>query len=357
MENFYTTLGIDRNATTEEIKKAYRRLAHQYHPDKAGGDEEKFKEVNAAYQVLGDEQKRAQYDQFGQTFDATGAAGPFAGGFNVNMEDFADLGSIFDQFFGGARRRSATVAHGRDVQVDLIIDFSESAAGTTKDMTHRLYLACDRCHGNKAEPGTPINKCPQCHGQGVISKSRATVLGVFAHSTPCPVCHGEGTMPATPCTKCRGAGRQLKDRTLSVSVPAGIADGQTIRLAGKGEAPAAAGLPGDLYVTVHVRPHRTLKRQGDNIIASADISFVDAALGTAVTVDTLTGRRKLDVPAGTQPGATITFPGLGFPSLQSSHRGDQRVTINVIIPRKLSRAQKKLLQQFQETKPRKTFFS
>ena len=358
MENYYTTLGVDRNATIEDIKKAYRRLAHKYHPEKAGGDEEKFKEVNTAYQILSDQEKRAQYDQFGQTFDNAGGAGPFGGGFNVNMDDFADLGSIFDQFFGGStRRRSNVEARGRDVQIDLTIDFAESAAGTTREMTHRLYLTCDRCHGNKAEPGTPIKKCTKCNGQGFTSKSRSTMLGVFAQNISCPICGGEGSTPSTPCTKCHGAGRELRERTLSVTVPAGIANGQTIRLSGKGEAPSVAGSPGDLFVTVHVRPHRTLQRDGDNIICSMDISFVDAALGATVAVDTLSGRRDVAIPAGTQPGGVIALTGLGFPSLHSGRRGDQRIQVNVVIPKKLSRNQKKLLQQYRETKSRHGIFS
>ena len=358
MENYYTTLGVDRNATAEEIKKAYRRLAHQYHPDKKGGDEEKFKEVNAAYQVLSDQQKRAQYDQYGQTFENTGGAGPYAGGFNVNMDDFADLGSIFDQFFGGgSRHRSAAEVRGRDVQIDLTIDFADSAAGTNKETIHRLYLTCERCHGNKAEPGTPINKCTQCNGRGYVSKTRSTMLGAFSQNSPCPACQGEGTIPSTPCTNCKGAGRELRERTLSIAVPAGIADGQTIRLSGKGEAPPVSGSPGDLYVTVHVRQHRALRREHDNIISTADVSFVDAALGTTLTIDTLSGRHSIDVPAGTQPGNVITLSGLGFPSLrQSARRGDHLVKINVTIPKKLSRHQKKLLQQYRQTKPRKTIF-
>lgn len=357
MENYYTTLGVDRNASVEEIKKAYRRLAHKYHPDKTGGDEDKFKEVNTAYQVLSDQEKRAQYDQFGQTFDNAGGAGPFNGGFNVNMDDFADLGSIFDQFFGGStKRRSSVEARGRDVQIDLIIDFAESAAGTTKEMTHRLYLTCERCHGNKAEPGTPIKKCHHCKGQGFISKTRSTMLGVFAQNISCPVCGGEGSTPSTPCTKCHGAGRELRNRTLSVAVPAGIANGQTIRLSGKGEAPSTAGSPGDLFVTVHVRPHRTLLRDGDNVICRADISFVDAALGISVKVDTLSGNQDVVVPSGTQPGAVITLPGLGFPSIHSARRGNQLVNVNVVIPKKLSRIQKNLLQQYRETKSRSGLF-
>jgi len=360
MSDYYTTLGVERGASAEEVKQAYRRLAHKYHPDKDGGDEEKFKEVNAAYQVLSDDQKRSQYDQFGTTFEdagSTGGAGPFAGGFRVNMEDLGDLGSVFDQFFGRSGTKTKQQPRGSDINIDITISFAQSASGTKKDITHRLYQTCRHCRGNKAEPGTPINTCSTCNGQGTVSRIRQTMLGAFTHSTTCSACQGEGSTAATPCSSCRGEGRELRDRTLTVDIPAGIADDQTIRLSGQGEAPAGQGITGDLYATIHVKPHRTLNREGDNILSNIDVSFIDAILGTTVKVATLAGKQDLRIPAGTQPNTHFTLPHLGFPALQGSQRGDQIISVNISIPRKLTRQQKKLLQQFRVTKPRKHLFS
>ena len=357
MEDHYTTLGIERGASDEEIKKAYRDLAHKYHPDKEGGNEDKFKEVNSAYQVLGNKEKKSQYDQFGSAFENGGGGGPFGGGFSVNMEDLGDIGSIFDQFFGRSRSESSKEKRGSDVNIDVTISFGESALGAKKEINHRIYQTCSHCRGNKAEPGTPINKCSTCDGEGSISKTRQTMLGVISHSVKCTSCYGEGSTVQTPCKNCRGEGRELKDRTLTVDVPAGIADGQAIRLSGQGEAPTGQGVAGDLYVTLHVQPHKALRREGDNTVSIINISFVDAALGTDVTVDTLDGPNQLTIPPGTQPGTNFTLTNLGFPSLRSSSRGDHVITVQVQIPKKLSRDQKHLLNQFRESKPKKHFFN
>lgn len=366
MADYYTTLGVDRNATDEEIKKAYRRLAHKYHPDKDGGDEEKFKEVNTAYQVLRDQKKRSQYDQFGTTFEDAGAGGgagadPFGGGgFRVNVDDFGDIGSIFEQFFGGGgagrARESVRQKRGHDVVVDLTIDFEEAAKGVKKEITHKIYQTCSHCRGNRAEPGTPLKTCETCGGSGQVSQRRNTMLGVFAHTTVCRDCGGEGTKVEKPCSVCHGQGREMKDRTLNVDVPAGIGDNQTIRLSGKGEAPEGKGVPGDLFVTVHVKPHKVLKREGDNVVLEKTISFVDAALGVDIAVDTLEGKKEISVPAGTQPGAVITLPELGFVRLRGGKRGDQLVKIYVEIPKRLSRKQKQLLTEFKDSKKKRGLF-
>lgn len=362
MEDHYTTLGVEKGASADEIKKAYRQLAHKYHPDKEGGDEEKFKEVNSAYQVLRDQKKKSQYDQFGSTFDQAGegGAGPFsgsAGGFSVNMDDLGDIGSIFEQFFGRTRSGSASHAQGSDVSVDVTISFEESAKGAKKDISHRIYQTCSHCHGNKAEPGTPIKTCKTCDGKGAVSRVRQTMLGAFRQSVKCNSCQGEGSTAETPCKNCRGEGRELKERTLTVDIPAGIGDGQAVRLAGQGEAPVGKGTAGDLYVAIHVQPHEVLQRDGNNVVSAVNISFVDAALGASITVDTLDGATVLNIPAGTQPGSSFTLGNLGFPSLSGSRRGDQVITVGVKIPRKLSRDQKKILDQFRQTKSKRHFFT
>lgn len=367
-DDYYNILGVERSATTEDIKRAYRKLAHRYHPDKAGGDEEKFKQVNAAYQVLSDDAKRARYDQFGEAHESAGA-GPFGGfgGFRVDMDDLGGIGDIFEQFFGhstssswsrgGGRARSARqqVRRGADVAIDATVSFVESARGVTKEVSLRLQQTCSHCHGNGAEPGTPIVDCPTCHGRGSVSATRQTMLGTFTQATVCPRCRGEGKEAKKPCRRCRGEGREMTDRALDVSIPAGIADGQTIRLSGKGEAAARGGVPGDLFVNIHVTPHPTLRRDGDDVRSNLAISFADAALGTTENVATLEGSRQLTVPAGTQPDSEIRLAGLGFPHLQGGGRGDHRVTVNVEIPRKLSRQQRVLLEQFKSAKKRGLF--
>lgn len=355
-EDFYNVLGVERGATKEEIKRAYRKLAHQYHPDKSGGDEEKFKQVNAAYQVLSDDQKRSQYDQFGQSFEG-GETGPGFGGFNVNFEDLGGFSDIFEQFFGRTGSgRGPRVRRGDDIAVDVTIDFIESAQGVAQEITTHLYQSCEQCHGSGAAPGTPIKDCVTCQGSGSVTTQRQTMFGVFAQQATCPDCHGEGKRAEKACPACRGDGRVRTNRTLQVHIPAGIAEGQTIRLSGKGEVPRRGGVAGDMYVTVHVKPHPQLQRDGDNVHSRATVSFVDAALGTTVTIATLAGKQTINLEAGTQPGSEVVLEGQGFPSLQGRARGDQVVTINVEIPRKLNKAQRKLLEEFKATPSKKRFF-
>lgn len=357
MEDYYQVLGVNRDASAPEIKRAYRRLAHQHHPDKTGGDEEKFKRINEAYEVLSDAGKRSQYDQFGRTFDDAaggGGFGPFGTRVNVNFDDLGDFGSIFDQFFGDSPRRRARSRRGEDINVDTAISFIESARGIKQKLTHRIYQTCARCHGNQAEPGTPIENCSDCQGTGVVSATRRTMFGVFTQNTTCSACQGQGKQVKTPCTECRGSGRALSDRALVVNIPAGIADGQTIHIAGQGAA-GPGGPPGDLYVTVHVKPHPTLQRAGDNIRSRLTISFIDAALGTTVSVETLDGQKELTIPAGTQPDTEFTLRHLGLPRLNSSGQGDHLITVNIVIPKRLTRRQRKLLTEFHKTKRRKFF--
>ena len=357
--DYYNVLGVERTATKDDIKQAYRRKAHQFHPDKDGGDEEKFKEVNAAYQVLSDDQKRQQYDQFGSTFeDAGGGPGGF-GGFNVNVEDFGNVGDIFEQFFGGGfggqRRARQQVWRGEDISLDVTVSFEESARGVTRGVSPRIYQTCEKCHGNGAEPGTPITECSTCSGSGTVTTTRQTMLGVFQQRGVCPKCRGEGREIKTACSECRGEGRMVREKRLEIEVPAGIAGGQTMRLSGKGEVPPRGGMAGDLYVTVHVTPHERLVRDGQTVRSTESISFTEAALGTVRTVETLEGERELAIPAGTQPGTELVLDSLGFPELGGSRRGDQVVTVQVEVPKKLSRKQKKLLEEFEGVE-KKGFF-
>lgn len=363
--DYYETLGVSRGATQDEIKKAYRKLAHKYHPDKGGGDEEKFKEINHAYEVLGDTQKRSQYDQFGNAFEGgSGNQGPFGGfggfgnsGFTINMDDIGGVGDIFESFFGGGtRQRGRRREVGADVQSSIEISFQESATSITKTVEQRLYAVCSTCNGNGAQPGTPIVSCTTCGGTGSTTEHMQTPLGTFAQRTVCRTCKGEGKIAKIPCSTCHGEGREKISRKLDVVVPAGIADGQAIRLAGKGEAAPRGGAPGDLYIHIHVRADRTMVRDGNDVRSTVTIPFVDAALGTRVHIDTLEGKRELAIPQGTQPNAEISIEGIGFPSLRGGRRGDHITTVQVEIPKRLSRKQKELLEQFREAPKKKGIF-
>lgn len=363
-EDYYDILGVARTATSDDIKRAFRRKAHQHHPDRAGGDEEAFKKVNEAYQVLSDEQKRAQYDQFGQTFAGAGG-NPFAG-FNVNFEDLGDFGDIFSQFFGhasgGPRQRRGWQRRGSDIAVDMTISFAESATGIKRMVAPRTYRTCPRCQGDAAEPGTPIDTCQTCQGSGTVSSSRQTPFGVFTQRSMCRACAGQGKIPRQPCQECRGEGHTLQSQEIEITIPAGIGDGQTIRVAGQGEAPRGGGQPGDVFVTIHVEPDKEFTRDGEHVRSTVTIPFADAALGTTISIRTLAGDRQLKIPAGTQPGTELRFPGLGFVSLRGGPAGpsaglagDHIVTVTVEVPKRLSREQRKTLEQFKSAKPRRFF--
>ncbi|MDA1168842.1 MAG: molecular chaperone DnaJ [bacterium] len=364
-DNYYKILGVEKTATQEEIKKAYRKKAHKHHPDKKGGDEEEFKKVSGAYEVLSDKQKRAQYDQFGSA--APGGSGGFGGdpyggfsqgGFTINMDDLGGMGDIFESVFGGGRSRQAGRgrSRGHDIETDIEISFLESATGVERTIEHRIFDVCSTCHGNGAKPGTPIINCKTCNGQGSVVKNHQTPFGAFSQRAVCQTCRGEGKIAETACETCSGDGREKTNRKLTVNIPAGIADGQSIRLSGKGEAPVKGGMPGDLYVHVHVRPDKVLARDADNVRSRVNISFVDAILGTKLEVTTLHGNKVITIPAGTQPGTNFKLFGEGFPSLQGLSTGDHIVTIAVEIPKKLSRKQKELLEEFRAAPKKGMFF-
>lgn len=353
--DYYELLGVARGASQDDIKKAFRTKAHQHHPDKAGGDTEKFKAINEAYQVLSDPQKRQQYDQYGQTFDQArrqgGNAGPGGfpgGGFSGNV-DFGDLGDIFgDMFgFGGGRRQSARPARGRDIAAHLPIDFRTAAFGGEQTLQLNHPVVCDRCHGSGAEHGSAPVTCATCQGAGQVQRVQQTILGAMQSIGVCPTCHGEGTTIQNPCGRCRGEGRVEKRETLTVKIPAGIAAGQKIKLTGKGEAGRRGTPAGDLFLEVEVQPDPTFTRDDDDVLVTATIPLSVATLGGVVDVPTLEGKVGLKIPAGTPAGKVLIIKGRGIAHLRGRGRGDQRVTIDLAVPKHLSAKAKKLLKELQ----------
>lgn len=356
-KDYYSILGVPKTATEEEVKKAFRKKAHEHHPDKKGGDEAKFKEINEAYQVLGNKERRARYDQFGSAYEngqAGGARGGFGGGFgaegfNINMDDLGDIfggfGDIFG-FGGGQKRRQA--ARGHDLEVRLTIDFLEAVFGTEKTITLTKTVTCAKCAGSGAEPGSKIETCSTCKGSGHVTQIQRTIFGQMQMQTPCQTCHGEGKIITKPCTKCSGSGVTKEQVELTIKIPAGIDTGETIRLTGQGEAGPKGTPAGDLYVHVQVNHDRRFIRQGENIVSNAEITFPQAALGTSIDVETIDGNVSLKIPAGTQSGKVFMLKDKGVPSLRGRGRGDHLVTVIVKTPTNLSRKQKQLLEEFGE---------
>ena len=364
MKDYYTILGVAKTATQPEIKRAFRKLAHEHHPDKNNGNDAKFKEANEAYQVLGDPKKRAQYDQFGANFgeagnaEASGFSGfDFSGfrqgasqGFNVNFEDL-DLGDIFssDMFgFSGRHGRRARERAGADIQVDLEIPFLKVFTGSQEKISLRKEVVCDRCQGAGAEPGSKITDCVNCKGTGRVETVRRTFLGNFSQVSVCPECQGQGKKIDKLCQKCQGAGKVTDNETIAVDIPAGISDGQTIKVENRGNAGRAGGQSGDLYVNIHVKPSYYFTRHGDDVESDLRVSFTQAALGGEAGVTTWNGEVKLKIPRGTQTGKVFILSGKGIPHLQGSGRGDQLVRVNVIVPRHLSRREKELLKMLEQ---------
>lgn len=350
----YQILGVSRDASTADIKKAYRKLAHQYHPDKGDGDDAKFKEVQAAYEVLSDDQRRQSYDQFGATGanPGGGPGGPsgfegfpgfegFSGGFSAN--DFSD---IFSQFFsGGAQTTQRGPARGADMEARVNLDFLDAVNGVTKTLKVRRRVTCQTCDGNGAEPGSKIVTCDRCDGSGEIRTTRQTILGVMQQVTACPVCHGEGKKPEQPCHTCAGAGRVQEEDEISVEIPAGIDHGQTIRVPGGGEAGERGASPGHLYVTVSVKPSDTFERDGADVTLKVPITFPQAVLGDEFEVPTLHGKASVAVPPGTTSGSVFRLKGEGIPKVGSSGRGDQLVEVEIDVPKKLSDAERAAIEE------------
>ena len=354
--DYYELLGISKDASADEIKKAFRKLAVKYHPDKEGGDETKFKEINEAYEVLKDPSKRQRYDQFGHAGvggSAGGGGNPFEGfggfnGQNINF-DFGDggLGDIFSSFFGGNSqgRQGNARARGNDVATELVLTFEEAVFGIETDVKLTIDDECSHCKGTTVEPGYELKSCPTCGGSGQQTRVMNTIFGQIQQATICDTCKGRGKVPEKVCSVCRGKGTERKAQTIKLKVPAGIDDGATIRLRERGEA-IANGAKGDLYVNIKVKPHKKFTREGSLILSEAHINMIDAALGTELDVDTVDGPLTMKIPAGTQSGTDFKLSGHGVPSIRGGSRGDHIVTIHVDTPTKLTKKQKELLREF-----------
>jgi len=348
--DYYDILGVNKNSSQEEIKKAFRVKAHQYHPDKAGGDEAKFKKINEAYQVLGDEKKRAKYDQYGPAFEhgqagGSGFSGFSQGGFNVDFEDlgemFGGLGDIFG--FSGQRRERAR--RGRDIEVALTLEFMEAVFGIEKELNLRKAVRCDRCDGNGAEPGSKVETCKTCGGSGQIRQTQRTIFGQVQTQAQCPTCGGEGKTYSQKCSKCAGEGIIREVVKIKVKIPAGISEGESIRLAGQGEAGIKGSPAGDLYLRIRVNPDKRFVRVGYDIKSQVEINFTLAALGGKIEVETVDGPVQLKIPEGAQSGTVFKLKEKGVAKLNGRGRGDALIKVIVKTPTKLNRKQKKLLEE------------
>jgi molecular chaperone DnaJ len=341
--DYYEVLGVRKDATENDLKTAYRKLALKYHPDRNPSDtvaEEKFKEAAEAYDVLRDSRKRQIYDQFGhQGLEGSGFSG--FGGFE---DIFSSFGDIFEDFFGfSSRQRSRSHSQrGADLRYDMRINFMEAAFGADKTVELEKYETCPHCEGNRAEPGTQPETCPQCHGSGQVGRSQ----GFFTIRTTCPRCRGAGLFIPNPCSRCSGSGQMKVRKNVSLKIPAGVDNGSRLRLSGEGESGAYGGPAGDLYVFIHVEPHDFFRRDGEHVICQVPISFVQAALGDQIKIPTLNSEKTLDVPKGTQPGDIFRFKGEGIPSLRTGRPGDQIIQVSIRTPTNLNKKQVALLKEF-----------
>ncbi len=346
--DYYEVLGVSRNANDSEIKKAYRQLALKFHPDRNPGDrdaEEKFKEAAEAYDVLSDGKKRQIYDQYGHQ----GLEGSGFSGFSGFEDIFSSFGDIFEDLFGfGSGRRSRT-QRGADLRYDLSLSFMEAAFGTETDIDIEKMDGCSDCGGSGSEPGSHPETCPSCRGMGQVTRSQ----GFFTVRSTCPHCRGAGQVIRNPCRSCNGSGQVRVRKKVSVKIPAGVDSGSRLRLSGEGQAPAQGGQPGDLYVFIHVEPHEYFERDNTNVICQATISFTQAALGDTISIPTLTGERKLDIPKGTQYGDVFRFDDEGIPSLRNGRRGDQIIQVLIKTPTRLSKKQESLLKEFRKLESEK----
>ena len=348
--DYYQVLGIQRNASAEDIKKAFRKLALEYHPDrnKREGAEERFKEINEAYQVISDAKKREEYDRYGHR----GVSGNGSRGFE-GFENFGGFGDIFDAFFGsgfgGSRSRTNTATRGADLRYSMTIDFEEAVFGVEKEFEINRVEVCSGCRGSKSEPGSTPTMCSNCKGSGEVRRAHQSVFGQFVQVVACSTCRGEGKIISQVCSLCRGGGKERRNRKLAVSIPGGIENGTQIRLTGEGETGTGNGPSGDLYVAIRVNDHAIFRRDGNDLHYTMNLNVAQAVLGDTVEIPTLDGETEINIPAGTQSGQVFRLKGKGVPHLRSNRRGDQLVNVVVNIPRSLSDEQRQLFQELSET--------
>lgn len=357
-KDYYDILGVARNASPEEVKKAYRRLAHQYHPDKSSGDEKRFKEINEAYQVLGNEQKRAQYDRFGSAFDGNTGSDQgayygawdfnnFAQGFEGFSGDAHGFNDIFEDMFGfGGRGGRAQTPRGRDIAIDVEIPFREAVFGTRRTVLLQKQILCSTCSGDGSEPGTATKRCTSCNGSGTVHETRRSLFGSFTKMRSCSTCAGSGQVPEKPCHSCKGSGVMRGSEEISIEIPSGVNDSEMIKLLGKGEA-VPGGISGDLYIKMHVIPQAQFTRIGNDIATKISLRITDALLGTTSPVDTLDGVVHVRIPAGTEAGSILRIRGKGVPRAHGG-RGDLLITCAIKMPKKVSRKAKQLLEELQK---------
>lgn len=355
-KDYYETLGVNKNSSKDEIKSAFRKLAHQYHPDKKTGNESKFKEVNEAYSVLSDDKKRAEYDAYGRVFSGAGGnsqQGPFGGGTGFEGFDFSgfsngqgfqdfDLGDIFGDLFGGGRSRER-VKRGRDISIDIELSFKESIFGTERSVLLNKTGVCSLCKGSGAEKGSEMNTCGACNGKGKIHEVKKSFIGSFATVKTCDTCHGKGSVPRKRCSECLGLGVAKKEHEIKVKIPSGINDGEMIRLTGAGEA-ISNGVSGDLYIKIHVKKHPFFRKEKNNLEMDLNIKLTDALLGAEYKIDTLDGEIKIKIPELVSFGEILRVRGKGVPIEDSKKRGDLMIKINIELPRKLSKDVKKIVE-------------
>jgi len=363
VKDYYKILGVSKDASQDDIKKAYYNLAHKYHPDKSGGDEGKFKEINEAYQILSNKDKKSQYDRFGQVFE-NGASGadfdpnqfnwawgkPGGVDFEFDFGNFGDIGDIMEEFFNfGAPKRKTDVKKGADIRIDIEIPLEEVLENQKKEIILEKEINCLRCSGTGAEPGTKIKECFSCRGTGRVQEIKKTIIGSYTRTTVCPQCRGEGNVPEKFCNVCRGEGRIKGEEKIEFVVPAGIDSNQTIKINGKGSAGKRNGKTGDLYVRVFVKPHSVFERRGDDLIVQLPISFSQAGLGDEIEITTLDKKKLLlKIPAGTETGNVLRMSDKGLPHFGSRGRGHLYVELAVKTPQKLTKKQKELLKKLQE---------
>ncbi len=357
MKNYYEVLGVQKNADKDEIKKAFRKLAHKYHPDKKDGDENKFKEVNEAYGVLSDDKKRAEYDQYGKVFSGDGGqgGGPGEGFGGFDWSNFTqdggagfdfDIGDIFSNIFGGGGRREQA-RRGRDISMDIELSFEESIFGVERKVLLNKISECDICNATGAAKGSEMTTCTTCNGKGSIKEARRSLVGTFMTTRVCDVCTGIGKVPKNPCADCHGAGVLKKEKEILISIPAGIDNGEMIRIPKNGEA-IPHGTSGDLYVKIHVKPHSMWKKEGTDLVTNLKVKLSDALLGTDYNLKTLEGDLTVKIPEGVTFGEILRIKGKGVPKDKSKHRGDMLIKINIELPRRLSRSAKKAVEELKK---------